>query len=126
MAENLELVRAGCCNLARHIANAQKFGVPVVVAINRFATDTDAELEVVRQEALAAGEAARASAAAAVAPPALFHTFVARNAALDATLALVGCPPKQEGLWAGQMACTLNVTFHARCKVASPERCAPG
>lgn len=53
--ENLELVRAGCCNLARHIANAQKFGVPVVVAINRFATDTDAELEVVRQEALAAG-----------------------------------------------------------------------
>ncbi|KAL4441199.1 hypothetical protein ABPG77_011436 [Micractinium sp. CCAP 211/92] len=53
--ENLELVRAGCCNLARHIQNAQKFGVPVVVAINRFATDTDAELEVVRQEALAAG-----------------------------------------------------------------------
>ncbi|KAL4452211.1 hypothetical protein ABPG75_007873 [Micractinium tetrahymenae] len=53
--ENLELVRAGCCNLARHIANAKKFGVPVVVAVNRFATDTDAELEVVRQEALAAG-----------------------------------------------------------------------
>ncbi len=55
-------MRAGCCNLARHIQNAQKFGVPVVVAINRFATDTDAELEVVRQEALAAGERGHATA----------------------------------------------------------------
>ena len=55
-AENLELLRAGCCNLAKHITNAHLFGVPVVVAINRFATDTDAELELVQQEALAAGE----------------------------------------------------------------------
>ena len=54
-AENLELLRAGCCNLARHIENAKKCGVPVVVALNRFATDTDAELAVVREEALAAG-----------------------------------------------------------------------
>lgn len=54
-SENLELLRAGCCNLARHIANARTFGVPVVVAINRFATDTDAELGVVQAEALAAG-----------------------------------------------------------------------
>lgn len=54
-SENLELVQAGCVNLARHISNARRYGVPVVVALNRFATDTDAELDVVRQEALAAG-----------------------------------------------------------------------
>lgn len=53
--ENLDLTRAGCCNLHRHIQNAQKYNVPVVVAINRFITDTDGELEVVRSEALAAG-----------------------------------------------------------------------
>ena len=55
-AEDLDLLRAGCCNLAKHISNARLFGVPVVVAINRFATDSDAELELVRQEALAAGK----------------------------------------------------------------------
>ena len=35
--ENVELVRAGCNNMAKHIQNAVKFGVPVVVAINKFA-----------------------------------------------------------------------------------------
>lgn len=44
----MDLVKAGCSNIVRHIANAKKFGVPVVVAINRFATDTDKELEVRR------------------------------------------------------------------------------
>lgn len=34
--ENIELLRAGCINLAKHIANAKTYGVPVVVAINRF------------------------------------------------------------------------------------------
>lgn len=53
--ENTDLVTAGCCNLARHIANARKYGVPVVVAINKFASDTPAELEAVRQAALQAG-----------------------------------------------------------------------
>ncbi|KAI3438087.1 hypothetical protein D9Q98_000529 [Chlorella vulgaris] len=53
--ENVELVRAGCCNLAKHIANARSWGIPVVVAINRFATDTEGELEAVRQAALEAG-----------------------------------------------------------------------
>lgn len=53
--ENLELLEAGCCNLARHIQNARKFGVAVVVAINRFSTDTEAELAMVREQALAAG-----------------------------------------------------------------------
>jgi methylenetetrahydrofolate dehydrogenase (NADP+)/methenyltetrahydrofolate cyclohydrolase/formyltetrahydrofolate synthetase len=53
--ENVEILRAGCCNLRKHISNARSFGVPVVVAINRFATDTEAEIAVVREEALAAG-----------------------------------------------------------------------
>lgn len=53
--ENLELVTAGCCNLVKHIQNAKKFGVSVVVALNKFASDTDAELEIVKQAALAAG-----------------------------------------------------------------------
>jgi methylenetetrahydrofolate dehydrogenase (NADP+)/methenyltetrahydrofolate cyclohydrolase/formyltetrahydrofolate synthetase len=53
--ENVEFARAGCVNLAKHIANAKSFGVPVVVAINRFHTDTDAEIEAVRIEALKAG-----------------------------------------------------------------------
>jgi formate--tetrahydrofolate ligase len=49
--ENVEAVKKGCSNLARHISNVQKFGVPVVVAINQFITDTDAELEMVRETA---------------------------------------------------------------------------
>lgn len=53
--ENTELVRAGCSNLKKHIENAKLFGVPVVVAINKFATDTDAEIATVREEAIAAG-----------------------------------------------------------------------
>ncbi|KAL2213949.1 FTHFS-domain-containing protein [Sarocladium strictum] len=53
--ENVEILRAGCVNLKKHIANAKSFGVPVVVAINKFATDTDAEIAVVREEAIAAG-----------------------------------------------------------------------
>ncbi|KAI9273875.1 formate--tetrahydrofolate ligase-domain-containing protein [Helicostylum pulchrum] len=53
--ENLELLKEGCCNLAQHIANAKKFGMPVVVAINRFTNDTDAEINLVREMSLAAG-----------------------------------------------------------------------
>lgn len=53
--ENVDVLRAGCCNLKKHIENAKTFGVPVVVAINKFATDTDAEIAVVREEAKAAG-----------------------------------------------------------------------
>ncbi|EJP68774.1 hypothetical protein ACQRIT_005496 [Beauveria bassiana] len=53
--ENIDILRAGCVNLKKHIANARSFGVPVVVAINKFATDTDAEIQVVREEAIAAG-----------------------------------------------------------------------
>lgn len=53
--ENLELVREGCRNMQRHIENARKFGLPVVVAVNRFTADTDAEINVVRQAAVKAG-----------------------------------------------------------------------
>ena len=47
-AENVEAVEAGCSNLGRHIENLKSFGVPVVVAINHFVTDTDAEVEAVK------------------------------------------------------------------------------
>lgn len=53
--ENVDLLRKGCVNMKKHIENATSFGVPVVVAINRFATDTDAEIAVVMEEAIAAG-----------------------------------------------------------------------
>ena len=53
--ENLELVEKGCSNLLRLIGNARAFGLPVVVAINRFKDDTDAEVALVRRIAQAAG-----------------------------------------------------------------------
>lgn len=53
--ENVDILRAGCVNLKKHIENAKSFGIPVVVAINQFATDTDAEIAVIREEAIAAG-----------------------------------------------------------------------
>jgi formyltetrahydrofolate synthetase len=50
--ENLDLLRNGLANLERHIQNARKFGVNVVVAVNSFATDTAAEVELIRKSAL--------------------------------------------------------------------------
>ena len=47
--EDVEAVKRGGVNLEAHIENLKKFGVPVVVAVNRFHTDTDKELEAVRQ-----------------------------------------------------------------------------
>jgi formate--tetrahydrofolate ligase len=47
-AENVEAVNAGCANLGRHIENVKSFGVPVVVAINHFISDTDAEVKAVK------------------------------------------------------------------------------
>ncbi|MFY0690351.1 MAG: formate--tetrahydrofolate ligase [Paracoccaceae bacterium] len=46
--ENVAAVEAGCANLGRHIENVKSFGVPVVVGINHFVTDTDAEVEAVK------------------------------------------------------------------------------
>lgn len=54
-AENLELLEKGIPNLLRHIENAKKFGVPVVVAVNSFKDDTDAEIEFIRRAAEQAG-----------------------------------------------------------------------
>jgi len=53
--ENLELLEAGISNLEAHIENAQKFGIPVVVAVNSFKDDTQAEVDLVREKALEAG-----------------------------------------------------------------------
>ncbi|MFD1194008.1 formate--tetrahydrofolate ligase [Seohaeicola saemankumensis] len=47
-AENVAAVAAGCPNLGRHIGNVKSFGVPVVVAINHFAGDTEAEVQAVK------------------------------------------------------------------------------
>jgi len=53
--ENLELLRNGVGNLRKHIENAKKFGVNVVVAVNKFTADTDAEIEIVKEAAVEAG-----------------------------------------------------------------------
>ena len=53
--ENLSLLSAGMDNMLAHIKNAKRFGVPVVVAINSFPTDTWAEINLIREAALAAG-----------------------------------------------------------------------
>jgi len=48
-SENVEAVKAGCPNLGRHIENIKKFGVPAVVAINHFVSDTDNEVAAVKE-----------------------------------------------------------------------------
>lgn len=60
--ENLPLLRAGMVNLKSHIATALSFGVPVVVAINRFPTDSQHELDLIKEIALAAGAMAAVTA----------------------------------------------------------------
>jgi formate--tetrahydrofolate ligase len=54
-AENVEAVKKGCPNLGRHISNVKSFGVPVVVAINHFFSDTDAEVQAVKEFVAAQG-----------------------------------------------------------------------
>jgi formate--tetrahydrofolate ligase len=56
--ENVAAVAEGCSNLARHISNLKSYGVPVVVAINRFSADTDAEVDKVREVAAELGATA--------------------------------------------------------------------
>ena len=53
--EDLAALEDGCCNLVRHIENVKAFGVPVVVGINRFTSDTDAEIALIKKVALANG-----------------------------------------------------------------------
>jgi len=56
--ENVDFTEKGCCNLQRHINNFKKFGVPVVVAINQFKTDTQKEIDVVKAKSIEAGAVA--------------------------------------------------------------------
>jgi formate--tetrahydrofolate ligase len=58
LEENVEAVRAGADNLAKQIENVRIFGVPAVVAINSFPTDTPAEVEAIKEVSLAAGASA--------------------------------------------------------------------
>ncbi|MDG2501708.1 MAG: formate--tetrahydrofolate ligase [Porticoccaceae bacterium] len=53
--EDLAALEEGCSNLARHIENVKAFGIPVVVGINRFTSDTDAEIALIKEIALANG-----------------------------------------------------------------------
>ncbi len=55
LEENVEAVRTGASNLAAHIGIVRTFGIPAVVAINSFPTDTPAEVEAIREVAIAAG-----------------------------------------------------------------------
>ena len=55
LQENLPLVEAGFVNLQKHIENIKLFGIPVVVAINSFATDSDKECELVQRLSRQAG-----------------------------------------------------------------------
>jgi len=52
---NLELLNEGCSNLGWHIANAKRYGLPIVVAINRFPTDSNEELQLLQNYALSQG-----------------------------------------------------------------------
>jgi formate--tetrahydrofolate ligase len=56
--ENLDAIRRGSANLAKHIENVEHYGIPAVVAVNRFHTDTDHEVELVRELAMEAGASA--------------------------------------------------------------------
>ena len=54
-SENLKALEAGMTNLQRHVENVKKFGLPVVVSINRFSADTDAEIALVKEKCKALG-----------------------------------------------------------------------
>jgi formate--tetrahydrofolate ligase len=56
--ENVEAVKKGCANLGRHIENVRQFGVPAVVAINHFYSDTDAEIQAMKDYVKSMGEEA--------------------------------------------------------------------
>ncbi|MDF1598621.1 formate--tetrahydrofolate ligase [Mesorhizobium sp. YIM 152430] len=56
--ENVEAVKKGCANLGRHIENVRQFGVPAVVAINHFHSDTDAEIQALKDYVASMGEEA--------------------------------------------------------------------
>jgi formate--tetrahydrofolate ligase len=53
--ENLQALEAGMTNLARHVENVKKFGLPAVISINRFSADSDAEIKLVKEKCKALG-----------------------------------------------------------------------
>ncbi|MFH1613448.1 MAG: formate--tetrahydrofolate ligase [bacterium] len=53
--ENLDAIKKGSCNLEKHIENLKLFGIPIVVAINKFSTDTQAEIDLIKKIALNIG-----------------------------------------------------------------------
>ncbi len=55
LAEDLDGLAAGMVNLEKHIENVNKFGIPTVVCVNAFATDTPAEIDMIRERAISAG-----------------------------------------------------------------------
>ncbi|MFC1709522.1 formate--tetrahydrofolate ligase [Candidatus Omnitrophota bacterium] len=55
ISENLTALREGCSNLEKHIENVKQFGIPCVVAVNKFTTDTKKEVELLKKVALQAG-----------------------------------------------------------------------
>ena len=55
ISENLPALKEGCANLEKHIENVKQFGIPCVVAINKFTTDTKKEIELIKKIALKAG-----------------------------------------------------------------------
>jgi formate--tetrahydrofolate ligase len=56
--ENVEALKKGCANLGRHMENVRQFGVPAVVAINHFHSDTDAEIQALKEYVASMGEEA--------------------------------------------------------------------
>ncbi len=56
--ENVDAVKKGCANLGRHIENVRQFGVPAIVAINHFYSDTDAEIQAMKDYVASMGEEA--------------------------------------------------------------------
>jgi formate--tetrahydrofolate ligase len=86
---NLPALERGCANLVRQIANAQRYGAPVVVAINKFPGDSPPEVALVRRESVAAG-------AVAACPSAVYEQGVAGGAELAEAVA-AACRHKAGG-----------------------------
>src|SRR5699024_9675945 len=53
--ENVEALREGCVNMQRHVEIVRRFGIEPVIAVNRFPTDTEAEVDVIREAGAALG-----------------------------------------------------------------------
>ncbi len=88
LAPDLDAIQAGAANLRAHVENLQKFGLPVVVAINQFPSDDDREIELVRRIALDAG-------AVAAVPSQVFARGSAGGVELAEAVIQAAAAPKQ-------------------------------